>query len=66
MPLSKAKHPSVCYRCGLPILVGQMIDWTRNYASRDRHAGCQTEAERAVAPYDPKEMRYVSPKKEAK
>lgn len=59
--ICRAKHDGeMCYRCGLPVRVGQMMDW-RGWSGRARHAACQTEQERAVAPFDPRVGRYVSP-----
>lgn len=60
----RAKYQSVCYRCAEAIRPGQFIDITRGGAwggEVARHAGCQTEHEKAVAPFDPWEGRYVSP-----
>lgn len=63
MGLCRAKYRATCFRCGTPILEGQMIDFTRGYSSRTRHAACQTDEERKIAPYDHEQQRYVSPEK---
>lgn len=57
----RAKHQGadVCFRCGIPIRVGDMIDYQG--VIKVRHAACQTEQERAIAPYDHERRRYGSP-----
>lgn len=61
MAVMKAKYADgVCFRCGLPIRVGQMIDYRG--ARYIRHAACQSENEQDVAPFDPERGQYVNAK----
>lgn len=60
----RAKFASICYRCGTGIRPGHFIEITRggHYGGEvARHAACQTEQEKAIAPFDPWLGRYVSP-----
>ena len=57
----RAKYGSSCHRCGGPILPGQWMDWKKHNPQCDRHAACQTEQEKAIAPFDHEQGRYVSP-----
>lgn len=61
MPTCKARFVGTCFRCGTPIRIGQYIDWQRG-TSNARHAACQTDEERAIAPFDVQLGRYVRPK----
>lgn len=58
--ICRAKYHAVCYRCGLEIQPGMMIDWLGGGAQSARHAACQTDRERAVALFEPTTGRYVN------
>ena len=58
----KAKYHTLCFRCGLAIRPGHWMDITRGGhwgGEVARHAACQTEEERLIAPFDFDKGCYV-------